>query len=257
MRSDRDALCLRGICSLGEDPFGKRRSDSARGDRVRPNTDRAVLDCNVPRESIHAPFDAEPMKRAHRAAGACRGRGVLKGLGIVAGVAGVTTKLNGVDLEKVERLTERYRQDPASGLTGFAARVRWLGGYRTESALGEHGPVRGDEPVDLAGTDTGPTPEEMLLGAVGQCLAVGYAGAAAARGIRIDSLEIDVKGEVNLPVAYGVQEGNPGFDRIEVNVRLESDAPREELEALHKKVVERAPIPNTVARPVQVDTKLA
>jgi uncharacterized OsmC-like protein len=171
-------------------------------------------------------------------------------------VAGITAKLNGVDLERVERLTEQYRRDPASGRTGFGARVHWLGGYQTESALGEHGPVRGDEPVELAGTDTGPTPEEMLLAAVGQCLAVGYAGAATARGIRIESLEIDVKGEVNLPAAYGVQEGNPGFDRIEVNVHLECDASREELEALHEKVVERAPIPNTVARPVQVDAKL-
>ncbi len=174
-----------------------------------------------------------------------------------AAVSDVSANLNGVDLETVERLTEQYRRDPESGRAPFAARVRWLGGYQTESELGEHGPVRGDEPVALAGTDTGPTPEEMLLGAVGQCLAVGYAGAAAARGIKIASLEIEVRGQVNLPAAYGVEEGNPGFDRIEVSVHLESDAARDELEALHAKVVERAPIPNTVARPVQVDAKLA
>jgi uncharacterized OsmC-like protein len=174
-----------------------------------------------------------------------------------AQMAQVTKRLNDVDLEAVERITEQYRRDPASGRQGFAAKVRWLGGYRTESQLGDHAPLRGDEPAALAGTETGPTPEEMLLGAVGQCLAVGYAGAAAARGLKIDALEIEVTGEVNLPAAYGVQEGNPGFDRVEVRVHLDCDAQRDELEALHEQVVARAPIPNTVSRPVQVDAKLA
>lgn len=170
-------------------------------------------------------------------------------------MARVTTKLNGVDLDKVDEITDQYRRNPGSGRVGFAARVRWQGGYETEIDLGEHGPVTGDEPVELAGTNKGPSPEEMLLGAVGQCLAVGYAGAASARGIRINSLEIDVAGHVNLPAAYGVEEGHPGFDRIEVNVNLDSDAPAEELEDLHRKVVERAPIPQTVSRPVEVDVK--
>lgn len=165
--------------------------------------------------------------------------------------------LNDVDLEAVERITEQYRRDPESGRRDFGARVRWLGGYRTESDLGPHAPVRGDEPADLAGTETGPTPEEMLLAAVGQCLAVGYAGGAAARGIRIDSLEIEVGGKVNLPAAYGVEDGNPGFDRIEVRVHLDSDASREQLEALHEQVMARAPIPNTVTRPVELDARLA
>ena len=165
--------------------------------------------------------------------------------------------VNGIDLQLVERITDGYRADPGSGRTPFSARVRWLGGYKTESQLGHHAPVRGDEPAELAGTDTGPNPEQMLLGAVGQCLAVGYAGSAAARGLTIQSLEIEVEGQVNLDAAYGVREGNPGFDRIAVKVHLESDAPPEELEAMHEQVVARAPIPNTVARPVEFDAQLA
>jgi uncharacterized OsmC-like protein len=171
-------------------------------------------------------------------------------------VTDVHSKLNGVDLDKVAEITDAYRRDPEQGRAPFAARVRWLGGYQTEAELGRHQPVKGDEPEALAGTDTGPTPEEMLLGAVGQCLIVGYAGAAASRGIKIDSLEIDVHGRVNLPAAYGVEDGNPGFDRIDVDVHLEADASQQELEELHEKVVERAPIPNTVARPVEVKARL-
>ena len=171
-------------------------------------------------------------------------------------MAKTTQRFNGVDLEKVERLTEQYRRDPESGQAPFSATVRWLGGYQTENRLGRHGPVQGDEPEELAGTDTGPAPEELLLGAVGQCLAVGYAGAAASRDIEIRELEIEVEGKVNLPAAYGVEDGNPGFDEIDVRVHLDTNADHEAVEALHQKVVERAPIPNTVSRPVKVDAKL-
>jgi uncharacterized OsmC-like protein len=97
----------------------------------------------------------------------------------------------------------------------------------------------------------------MLLGAVGQCLIVGLAGSAAARGMRIERLAVEVEGSVNLTAAYGVQEGNPGFDRIDVRVHLDADADRAELEELLDHALRLAPIPNTVSRPVQVDTRLA
>jgi uncharacterized OsmC-like protein len=96
----------------------------------------------------------------------------------------------------------------------------------------------------------------MLLGAVGQCLIVGLAGSAAARGIRIDSLAVEVEGSVNLTAAYGIQEGYPGFDRIEVRVHLDADADRAELEELLDHAVRLAPIPDTVSRPVRVETRL-
>jgi uncharacterized OsmC-like protein len=164
--------------------------------------------------------------------------------------------LNGIDLTHVRRLADRFREEPAGGRTPFAATVNWLGGYRTDVRLGEHAPLRGDEPCDLAGTGTGPAPEELLLGAVGQCLAVGWAGTAAAHGVTIRSLEIEVAGAVDLASAYGVADGNPGFDRLEVRVRIDADATRETLEALHEQVVAQAPIPNTISRPVPVDARL-
>ncbi len=168
----------------------------------------------------------------------------------LAGVA------NGVDLEAVQRIVERYRDDPEAGRRPFGARVRWLGGYRTETSLPGTTVVRGDEPVDLAGTGTGPSPEDMLLTAVGQCLVVGLAGSAAARGIEIEALAVEVSGVVNLTAAYGVEPGSPGFREIEIAVHLDSPAPRAELEELLEHALDLAPIPNTVRRPVPVVARL-
>jgi uncharacterized OsmC-like protein len=165
--------------------------------------------------------------------------------------------LNGVDLASVRSITERYRADPAAGRRPFEAWVRWLGGYQTESRLGDVLLVRGDEPVELAGAGTGPSPEDMLLGAVGQCLIVGLAGSAAARGIRLDDLEVHVHGTVNLTAAYGLEQGaSPGFERIDIDVRLRSDTPRSDLEDLLAHAMALAPIPNTVQRPVPVHARL-
>jgi uncharacterized OsmC-like protein len=164
---------------------------------------------------------------------------------------------NGVDLDAVQAIVERYRADPDSGRRPFSATVRWLGGYRTEADLAGAVLVRGDEPTELAGTGTGPSPEDMLLTAVGQCLVVGLAGSAAARGIEIDGLEVEVSGIVNLTAAYGVEPGSPGFQAVEIVVRLESVAERAELDELLQHALALAPIPNTVQRPVPVTARLA
>ena len=171
-------------------------------------------------------------------------------------MAQTTRQTNGVDLERVRAVKTRIGEDEETARPRFAARVTWLGGYRTESLLGGHTIVRGDEPTAYAGEDTGPSPEDMLLAAVGQCLSVGYAGSLAARDIPIQRLEITVSGRVDFRVAYGLAEGNPGFDRIEVEVDLQADAPREVLEAVHERVLREAPIPNTVSRPVELDARL-
>jgi uncharacterized OsmC-like protein len=44
--------------------------------------------------------------------------------------------------------------------------VRWLSGMQTEAQIGPHR-VRLDAAVDGGGSDTGPSPGELLLGALG------------------------------------------------------------------------------------------
>ena len=47
-------------------------------------------------------------------------------------------------------------------------RTRTGGGYRTEVQAGSH-TLAADEPEDIGGTDTGPTPYDLLLAALGAC----------------------------------------------------------------------------------------
>lgn len=164
--------------------------------------------------------------------------------------------LNNVDLDSVGGLVGAIQEDPAKAATTWSANVAWTGGFRSEVTIRDFAPVPSDEPAGLGGTDTAPNPVEQLLGALGNCLAVGYAANASVAGIEIRSLEIEVTGDIDLHTFLGLDDrGHAGFQTIEARVRLESDASPEAIEALHAKVTATSPVGHTLGRsiPVAID----
>ncbi|MBB6570266.1 OsmC family protein [Kribbella sandramycini] len=109
-----------------------------------------------------------------------------------------------------------------------------------------------DEPAALGGGDQAPNPVEQLLGALGNCLAVGYAANATVAGIAIDELTIGLKGDVDLHVFLGLAEGHAGFDSITATVHLKSAAPADQLAALHERVQAFSPVGHTLTSPIPV-----
>ncbi|MBC7594265.1 MAG: OsmC family protein [Kineosporiaceae bacterium] len=163
-------------------------------------------------------------------------------------------RLNGVDLDAVGSLVGAVQADPAAAQTTWAAQVNWKGGFQSESRVRNFAPVASDEPSTIGGTDTAPNPVEQLLAALGNCLAVGYAANASVAGIAIESLSIGLKGDLNLKTFLGLEAGHAGFDSITAKVNLISDAPREDIEALHAKVRASSPVGHTlgIAIPVSI-----
>ena len=99
-------------------------------------------------------------------------------------------------------------------------------------------------------------PVEQLLGSLGNCLAVGYAANASVAGIAIRDLRIELTGDVDLHTFLGLRDGHAGFDDIRVTVHLDADAPADQLQALHDKVVGSSPVGHTLARAVPVTIEL-
>ncbi|MFT7836852.1 OsmC family protein [Saccharothrix sp. BKS2] len=171
--------------------------------------------------------------------------------------AEVSHTLNDVDIEAVGRLVEAIRQDDAKAATTWAAHVTWTGGFRSEARVRGFAPTHSDEPAALGGGDTAANPVEQLLSALGNCLAVGYAANATAAGIAVDRLTVDLRGDVDLRVFLGLAEGHAGFGSITARVRLDSPAPRAELEELHRRVVATSPVGHTLRNAVPVEIELA
>jgi uncharacterized OsmC-like protein len=166
-----------------------------------------------------------------------------------------STRLNEVDLGAVTGLIAAIQENPQAANTTWSAQVQWAGGFRSEAHVREFAPLPSDEPSALGGTDSAPNPVEQLLGSLGNCLAVGYAANASVAGITLRDLRIELSGDVDLHAFLGLREGHAGFDGIRVSVHVDSDAPKEALQALHAKVIGSSPVGHTLSRaiPLQFD----
>lgn len=169
----------------------------------------------------------------------------------------VTTTLNDVDIESVASLAKKIQNEPDVAETKWTAEVAWKGGFRSEAKVRDFGSTRSDEPNQLGGTNTGPNPVEQVLGALGNCLAVGYAASATAMGITINSLTIRVEGDLDLHTFLGLKDGNAGFSQISAKVELDSDGSPDDIQTLHVKVTGTSPVGHTLNRAVPVNVELA
>ena len=167
------------------------------------------------------------------------------------------TQLNAVDLGAVEGLVNALQADPEQRKTVWRSHVQWQGGFQNAFRSREHAAIAVDEPAALGGGDTAPNPAEVLLGAVGTCLSIGYALNAAVRGIELQHLDLEVEGDIDLSVFTGLAEdGNPGYSNIRIRANIKSDAPAEAIQALHEHVVRTSPICSTMSRPVAVTAEV-
>ena len=167
------------------------------------------------------------------------------------------TTLNDVDLPAVIGLAQAIQEEPTKGDTLWKAEVAWTGGFRSQTTVRDFAPTPSDEPAGLGGTDTAPNPVEQLLGALGNCLAVGYAANATAAGIELSELRVEVEGDLDLHTFLGLNEHHAGFSDIRARVHLVADAAADEIEALHAKVTSTSPVGHTLARAIPVTIDLA
>jgi len=163
--------------------------------------------------------------------------------------------LNDVNLEAVGGLAAAVTADPAKAQTTWSANVHWTGAFQSEATVREFAPIKSDEPAGLGGGDSAPNPVEQLLAALGNCLAVGYAANASVAGIEIKELDIRLDGDIDLRPFLGVMPGHPGYSDIRVEVSLVSDAPAEQIAALHEQVAATSPVGKSLTAAIPVSIK--
>ena len=163
-----------------------------------------------------------------------------------------TYALNDCALAAVAALTEPILAEPEKADTTWKADVVWNGAFRSEARVRDFAPTPSDEPSALGGTDTAPNPVEQLLGAFGNCLAVGVAANASAREIKIDALTISLEGDLDLSTFLGLAEGHAGFGSVRARIDLQTEADSETVDQLIRHVVATSPVGHTLAHQVPV-----
>jgi uncharacterized OsmC-like protein len=182
----------------------------------------------------------------------------------------VQTRVNGVNVDQLVGTINAIKDNPGLARFTFRARTEWVDGGQSRTKIqGFYGAgqedtsrarpfvLEGDEPPVLLGNNAGPNAVEAVLHALASCLSVGFIYNAAAQGIKVESLDFDLEGDLDLHAFLGLSDQvRPGYEGIRVNYRVKADAPREKLEALCDYVQKTSPVLDIIANPVPVTVTL-
>ena len=156
----------------------------------------------------------------------------------------------------VVALKQAVAENPAVAKAVFrATTVSAADGLSTESSIRGFS-VRLDEPADLGGTDTGPNPVEAVLAALGSCQAIVYRAYANALGLRIDTVEVEAKGYLDLRGFLGDSKYPAGFERVTFATRVVSPESPEAIRNLSGLVEAHCPVLDILRTPLAVSGSL-
>jgi uncharacterized OsmC-like protein len=173
---------------------------------------------------------------------------------------------NGVDTEKLFATLDLIKEQPELARFQFRATNLWISGAHNRSTIkGFYGAGAEDtsraepfqldagEPAILLGTDTGPNPAEYVLHALAACLTTSIVYTAAARKVRLTSVESIVAGNLDARGAFGLDdEVRNGFERIAVSFKVAGDAPEAKLREIVERARERSAVYDMVTNGVPV-----
>ena len=173
----------------------------------------------------------------------------------------VRAHLRPIDRDGLAAFAAKGTANPASRGTNKVKTVM-EGQYRSLSYVGEHAPVVVDEPLHLFGENTAPAPGEIVLAALGGCLAVGITAVATWKQVPLSKLELFLEGDIGNPAAWGAggalkSPEEMGFRAIRVKVVIEGDASRETLDGIVEHANFYSPVANSMRNPIPIEIGLA
>lgn len=177
--------------------------------------------------------------------------------------------INGINVTQLVETIDNIKENKVIAKFNFRAQNKWVrgtenhttvtdyyGACKTFSRKKPHVFIK-DEPPVLLGTDKGANPVEYLLAGLAGCITTSLVAHAAARGIKIDSIESTLEGDIDLQGLLQLDKNvNPGYQGINISFKIKSDASEElikELIALAKKA---SPVANTISLPTPINVRL-
>src|SRR5215472_10523174 len=177
---------------------------------------------------------------------------------------------NGVNVEALLGAREALTASPEAADFTWRASCTWRRGTHSRSTVAGFTGLGGeqnhrttyefdvDHPECFASEDNGATPVEyVLVGLVG-CLTAGVASVAQMRGIQLRSVTATIEGQMSV---LGILGADPdirnGFETVAVRFAIDSDASREDLQALIAQAQKRSAVFDVVANPTKILVELA
>ena len=129
------------------------------------------------------------------------------------------------------------------------------GRYAEDIFIANH-VLRADEPVAVGGTDTGPTPHDMLLAALGACTAVTLRMYAERKKWPLGRIEVRLRHErVHAEDCQTCETKEGKIDRIERDIAIEGPLDAEQKARLLE-IAGKCPVHRTLTSEVWIETRI-
>jgi uncharacterized OsmC-like protein len=176
-------------------------------------------------------------------------------------------KINGIDTEALFATIDAIKQDPSKASCRFFTATEWRQGTVSRTKVSRY-QLAGqdvkqdytmtiDEPGALLGTDSAPNPQMFLYAALSSCVLNTFVVSAAAKGIKLESLQFDLEGELDLRGFLGIDRTiNAGYKELTLVCRVKGDGTREQYQECLEAGTRYSPNFQTITRAVPVHYKL-
>lgn len=169
--------------------------------------------------------------------------------------------LNNVDMDALSGAMDVIKEDPKQGIAKYGVALEWAKGVRAvaktlDMQIGEEVIPRAfswviDEPPQLLGNSTGPTPQEYLMSGVASCIMVGFVVNATAKGVELKSLEVVMTGSLDLAGFMNLRDdAEIKMLGLQYKINVDCDASTEVLAEIESAAVNFSPNAMTVTHGV-------
>jgi uncharacterized OsmC-like protein len=129
-------------------------------------------------------------------------------------------------------------------------------GYAQEISVGSHH-LRADEPAALGGTDTGPTPYDLLISALGACTSMTVSMYARRKAWPLEGVTVRLRhSKVHALDCAGCDSSAALLDHIDLEIQLHGQLSAEQRSRLLE-IANKCPVHRTLTSEIRIRTHLA
>jgi uncharacterized OsmC-like protein len=129
-------------------------------------------------------------------------------------------------------------------------------GFAQEIVAGQHR-LNADEPLSAGGSDTGPTPYELLLAALGACTAMTVTMYARRKKLPLDGIVVRLRhSRIHAEDCFECQTEEGFLDRIDREIELSGSLSPDDRLRLFE-IAEKCPVSRTLTSEINIRSVLA
>lgn len=154
-----------------------------------------------------------------------------------------------------ERAMSVFRRRPETALDTVTALATITSGLTCKFEQGEHSAII-DMPATVGGSDEGPTPGFFARAAIAGCVSIGIKMTAIRLGVELKSVKVGLEMDFDNSAMFGMGEATAAPLMTRLDIELESEASKEELESLVETALKADPYFLALRDPQHVETRV-